>query len=141
MIRGSCLCGSVKIEIEGRVSPVGHCHCSLCRKASGVGSNAVLLTSHRSLRWLSGEDQVASWSRPSGWSVAFCRTCGCPAPLRHPSGKLYWIPAGMLDDDPGVGVGQHIFVGSKAAWEVIPEGAPRFDEGRPADNEVSDTGP
>ena len=64
-MRGSCLCGSVRIEIEGRVSPVGQCHCSLCRKASGVASNAVLLTSRKSLRWLSGEDGIARWSRPS----------------------------------------------------------------------------
>ena len=140
-MRGSCLCGSVRIEIEGRVSPVGQCHCSLCRKASGVASNAVLLTSRKSLRWLSGEDGIAHWSRPSGWSVAFCRTCGCPAPLLHPSGKLYWVPAGLLDDDPGVGIGQHIFVGSKAAWDVIPEGAPRFEEGRPPDTEIADSAP
>ena len=95
------------------------------------------------LPWLQElrEDGIARWSRPSGWSVAFCRTCGCPAPLLHPSGKLYWVPAGLLDDDPGVGIGQHIFVGSKAAWDVIPEGAPRFEEGRPPDTEIADSAP
>jgi hypothetical protein len=34
-----------------------------------------------------------------------------------------------VNGDPGVEIAQHIFVGSKAPWEVIPEGAPIFAEG------------
>ncbi|MFT5484990.1 MAG: hypothetical protein ACI9GW_003660, partial [Halieaceae bacterium] len=30
-----------------------------------------------------------------------------------------------------VKIGRHIFVGSKAAWEVIPEGVTAFEEGAP----------
>jgi len=40
------------------------------------------------------------------------------------------VPAGILDDNPKLAVGEHIFVGSKAHWDVLGEdGAPRFDEG------------
>ncbi len=46
-------------------------------------------------------------------------------------GKLFWVPAGLLDDDPGVGVVQHIFAGSKADWDVIGDDAPQFDEAAP----------
>ena len=131
MVRGSCLCGGLRFEVDGKVSDIGMCHCSLCRKASGVGSNAVLLTSVKSFRWLAGKAQVRSWSRPGGWTSAFCETCGAPAPLLHPSGKVYWVPAGLLDDDPGVGVGRHIFVGSKAPWDEIAGRAPQHEEGAP----------
>ncbi len=141
MIRGSCLCGAIRIEINGRLSPIGKCHCSLCRKTSGVASNAVLLTAVKSLRWVSGEDHVQTWSRPSGWTAAWCRTCGCPAPLAHPSGKLCWVPAGMLDDDPVVGVAQHIFVGSKAPWDRITDGAPQYEEAMPPRHELEDSAP
>ncbi len=132
MIRGSCLCGGVRFEINGRVSGIGQCHCSLCRKASGTASNAALLTSTRSFRWVQGEDLAQKWERPSGRGNTFCRVCGSPLPELHSNGKLFAVPAGMLDDDPGTRIEQHIFVGSKAPWEEIPEGPPQYEEGAPA---------
>ncbi|MGH8286041.1 MAG: GFA family protein, partial [Steroidobacteraceae bacterium] len=36
MIRGSCLCGGVRFEIDGPVGRASHCHCSMCRKAHGA---------------------------------------------------------------------------------------------------------
>jgi len=39
------------------------------------------------------------------------------------------VTAGLLDDDPGLVIGGHIFVGSKAAWDEIAGDAPRFEEG------------
>ena len=46
-------------------------------------------------------------------------------------GKVHGVALGCVDGDPQVEIGMHIFVGSKAAWEVIPEGAIQFDEGPP----------
>ena len=34
---GGCLCGAVRFGLKEKLSPVGFCHCSLCRRASGVG--------------------------------------------------------------------------------------------------------
>lgn len=36
MYQGACLCGEVAIEINGPISSIIHCHCSLCRKSSGT---------------------------------------------------------------------------------------------------------
>jgi len=135
MIRGSCLCGGVRFEIEGRVSGIGQCHCSLCRKVSGSVGDATLLTAARSFRWTQGEELVQSWRRPSGFGSHFCRACGSPLPRLHASGKLYAVPAGALDDDPGTGVVQHIFVASKAPWDAIGGDAPQYAEGPPAERD------
>jgi hypothetical protein len=131
MIRGSCLCSGLRFEIDGKVSGVGECHCSLCRKVSGTASNAVLITARRSLRWVQGEDLVQVYTRPTGWRTGFCRVCGSPAPLLHENGKLFAVPAGSLDDDPGTRIEQHIFVGSKAGWDEIGGDARQFEEGAP----------
>ena len=32
MIRGSCLCGAVAFEIDGRVTPIQLCHARRCQK-------------------------------------------------------------------------------------------------------------
>jgi hypothetical protein len=49
--------------------------------------------------------------------------------MLHPSGGAYWVPAGLLDCDPGVRVAGHIFVGSKAPWDEIAGNAPQHIEG------------
>ena len=128
VLRGSCLCGGVGFEIAGRWSAIGMCHCSKCRKVSGTASNAVFYTAARSLRWTGRDDLRRDFSLPSGWGSAFCGQCGSPLPRLNGNGKIYFVPAGLLDDDPGVAVERHIFVGSKASWDEIAGDAPRFEE-------------
>jgi hypothetical protein len=105
------------------------CHCSLCRKVSGVASNAVIVVPETDFEWLAGEDLRQVYTRTTGWKTTFCRACGSPVPQSIRGAAAYWVPAGLLDDDPGVAVGGHIFVGSKAAWDEIGGSAPRFEEG------------
>ena len=131
MIRGSCLCGAVRFAYERAVTQVGMCRCSQCRKVSGVASNAVIVVPATDFRWLAGEEQRQVFAKPSGWSTTFCRTCGSPLPQQLPGAEAYWVPAGLLDDDPGLRIGGHIWVGSKAPWDEITGDAPRFEEGLP----------
>jgi len=130
-LHGSCLCGVVAFAVDGRYSEIDHCHCWKCRKVSGSNSNAVLLTSSRSLRWERGAEFVKTYRMDDGWQSVFCAACGSPLPLLGADGKLYWVPAGSLDDDPGVGVAQHIHVQGKGSWEVIGGDAPQFDHEPP----------
>lgn len=127
-ILGSCLCGAVRFEVLGRPPPVGMCHCSKCRKVSGTGSNAVLNIRKERLAWICGEDQLRMFALPTGWGPTFCGVCSCPAPQLTREGDRYLVPAGSLDVDPGPRVAGHIFVGSKASWDVIGDDGPQFDE-------------
>ena len=131
MIGGSCLCGGIRFHFARAVTQIGMCHCSQCRKVSGVASNAVIVVPAADLTWLSGEDLRETYAKPSGWRTTFCRRCGSPVPQKLPGTEAYWVPAGVLDDDPGLHVGGHIFVGSKAPWDEIAGPAPQFEEGIP----------
>jgi len=126
-MRGSCLCGTVAFEIGGALPWIYHCHCSLCRKQGGAASNAALIVPAATFRWLGGEEQVSSYVRPTGFRADFCRRCGSPVPNPLRTTGYYWVPAGLLDDDAGLQVGAHVFVGSKAAWEMIAAGAPQYE--------------
>ncbi|WP_082521556.1 MULTISPECIES: GFA family protein [unclassified Sphingopyxis] len=131
-IRGSCLCGEIRFEISGNIGPVGQCHCSKCRKVSGTDGNAVFYASAAGFRWLAGEDLIERFALPDGegWASHFCRQCGSPAPLSGKDGKFFFVPAGLLDDDPGFrGYAAHIFVGSKAPWVCISDSAPQYEAG------------
>ena len=126
MIQGSCLCGGLRFEIRGAAAGIVQCHCSLCRKVSGTGCNATIAVSADQLRWLAGEDLVKTYVRPSGYGSSFCAVCGSPAPDANAARTRYGIPAGLLDGDPALRVVEHIFVASKACWDVIGDDAPRF---------------
>jgi hypothetical protein len=129
MIRGSCLCGGIRFAYARAVTQVGMCHCSRCRKVSGSASNATIVVPAADLHWLAGEDLRELYVTPTGWQTTFCRTCGSPVPQKLRGTEAYWVPAGALDGDPGLAIGGHIWVGSKAPWDEIGGSAPRFEEG------------
>jgi hypothetical protein len=124
---GGCLCGAIRFALHGPLPAVGMCHCSKCRRVSGAGSNAILNLRAERFEWLAGEDHWREFRTPSNWGSFFCPTCGSPTPHRLSDGKRVLVPAGTLDEDPGPAVLGHIFVGSKASWDVIGDDAPQFD--------------
>ncbi|HLT90707.1 MAG TPA: GFA family protein [Woeseiaceae bacterium] len=126
---GSCLCGTVRYEATGEVTRFYHCHCSRCRKATGTG-HASNLFLEGTLRWLSGEDQVASYKPPEAkrFTNAFCRQCGGRVPRFSPEARFVMIPAGSLDVDPGTLPQARIFTGSRTGWSCSAAALPEFEE-------------
>jgi len=119
----------VKFEVIGKTTEIGMCHCSKCRKVSGTTSNANLMVKRDGLRCISGADTLAKFALPDGWGPWRCAVCGSPVPQLHPGGGAYWVPAGLLDEDPGVAVAGHIFVDSRAPWDEIAGDARKHREG------------
>lgn len=115
--KGSCLCQKVSFEVRGRLSGVSFCHCSKCRKVSGAGSGAVAVTGAENLVLLKGDQFINRFEFATGWSSTFCSCCGSPLPQQPSQGKLWFVPVGCLDDDPGPDVMWHIHVGSKTSWD------------------------
>jgi hypothetical protein len=128
MLKGSCLCGGVRYQIDGEVGPMAHCYCSMCRKQHGAAFGTYVGVKAADFRWLKGEELVASYESSPGGQRGFCRTCGSNLPVLEPGAEEFFIPAGTLDDDPGVRPAVHIFVASKAPWVEIDDELPQFDE-------------
>ena len=63
------------------------------------------------------------------FATAFCRDCGSLVP--GISTERVNIPAGCLDNDPGIAPLGHIFTASKAPWFTIEDELPQWEE-RPA---------
>ena len=85
----------------------------------------------KNVSWASGEELIEKFypDPDENWHSAFCRKCGSPLPLKGEKSGIYFIPAGLLDDDPGHrGYVGHIFVGSKAPWVEITDGSVQFSE-------------
>ena len=137
MIRGGCLCGRIRFELERAVGPFELCHCPRCRKSSGSAFVAALGVLAEDFHFLSGEDQIQVFElpvreRPPAYSVSFCRQCGSPAP-HPPESGWFEIAAGLLDDEPGVEPDKHIYVEGKAGWWAIFDNLPRYTAAEIAD--------
>ncbi|MEN8159047.1 MAG: GNAT family N-acetyltransferase [Myxococcota bacterium] len=131
MIRGSCLCGGVRFEVARAVGPFELCHCSRCRKASGSAFAAMVGVDGAGYRLLAGAELIASYDAPilrapPAYRTAFCRRCGSPVPSPEPGADWFELPAGLLEDDPGVRPDRHIFVELTAPWDATRDGLPRL---------------
>ena len=115
---GACLCGAVSYRLTGPVLGFQYCHCSRCRRFSGSAHAANLFVATEHLAWTAGEELVGTWLLDADppFPTAFCRTCGSNLPYRSSSGKAWVVPAGSLDEDPGVKPARSIFWESRAPW-------------------------
>ena len=127
-MRGTCFCGKVEFELEGTIPNMYQCHCSLCRKVSGSSANAALIIDAAQFKWINGEGEISAFENESGYKSEFCRQCGSPLPNLTCDDRAYWVPVGLLEDTRDISVAAHVFVASRAHWDVIPDAAEHFDE-------------
>ena len=129
-ISGECFCGEVKYEINGRLRDARSCHCSRCRKAFSSQASAYALVEPNDFNWLSGEDLLTSYVGKHGFGLQFCSQCGSTL-CGVFDGRIHGVTLGCVNEDPEIELGRHIFVGSKASWEIIPEGVPQYQQNVP----------
>lgn len=131
MIRGGCLCGAIRFEVRRFVGPFELCHCSRCRKAFGSAFASMIGVEAKDFTWLSGVDRIRRFEapvveRPPGYQSAFCERCGSPVPGAEEDIPWFEVPAGLLDDDPGLRPDKHIFVECGSEWFEITDDLPRL---------------
>jgi len=80
--------------------------------------------------WLAGEDLLTIYENSDGFGLQFCSKCGSTL-CGVFNGTIHGISLGCVNGDPGVEIARHIYVGSKATWEIIPDGVPQYDESAP----------
>lgn len=129
-IKGSCFCGAVAYEVRGALHNARSCHCSMCRKAFSAQASAYAEIEPGSFRWTSGEELLTSYDSGNGGGLRFCSICGSTL-CGMVEGRVHGVTLGCVDGDPGVSIAMHIFVGSKAPWEVLPEGIVAYLEEPP----------
>ena len=133
MIRGSCLCGAVRFEIASVVGPFELCHCSRCRKASGSAFLPYVKVRREHLTFIRGSELVTTYEAPireapPAYRACFCSRCGSLVPDPNATSPLLEVPAGSLDDDPGLRPQRHIYVEANSQWFAINDDLPQFDK-------------
>jgi hypothetical protein len=126
---GECLCGAVQYAYEGPLGAIVHCHCSRCRRWHGAAFRTRVAARRAGFRFTSGEEHVARYDSTDRVTKLFCSTCGSSLITEYRQrDDLIGLPLGGVRGELGDRPTFHIFVGSKADWVELPEGALAYDE-------------
>jgi hypothetical protein len=130
-VRGSCLCGKVRFVVHEPFEAFRLCYCSRCRKATGSAHASVIFAQPGNIRWISGQDQIQRFELATAryFARCFCRECGSALPWNSRRDGRILIPAGALDDEPGIRPDQRIFCADQAAWSTDMSSVPCFEQG------------
>lgn len=119
---GGCLCGAVRITVEGPLGPVSACHCAQCRRQSGhywaateVPRAAVRIEGEAALRWYQASPRARR---------GFCVNCGSFLLWQLIDGETIDVAMGALDAPTGASLAQHIFVAEKGDYYKIADRLP-----------------
>jgi len=121
--KGSCLCGAVRFEVAGELSPAEACHCTMCRKLSGhypawsdVPKDRLTIPETDALRWYQSSEKVRR---------GFCSVCG--APLFFDALRQDWtsVAMGAIDGPTQTHLHRHIFAADKGDYYDITDGLPQ----------------
>ncbi|MFC3033466.1 GFA family protein [Pseudoalteromonas fenneropenaei] len=141
MYSGSCLCGQVKISVNGPITDIIHCHCSLCRKSTGsaYATNGFVASSDFVIT--AGQALIRHYSFKPGRFRHFCSHCAAPVYSSNSEDtNRIRIRLGILDSEISERPMSHNFVGSKANWEDLDAQLPRYEEFEPSRQRQSSGG-
>lgn len=121
----SCACGAVELEIAGAPAVQAYCHCHSCRSWLGAPIHAAALWPAPSVRVVKGADNLGLYKRTENSHRQFCKSCGAPVMVLHPSMGLIDVPAGNVAGfayQPAV----HVNYGEKVM--AVRDGLPKFKD-------------
>ena len=134
ILRGGCLCGSVRYEYPGEPGESSYCHCDDCRKATGGPYTVGVLVEAAKLRIVSGQVKGYTTIADSGRKITreFCPQCGSPLFTRaEKCPGFVFLKAGCLDEPERIKPNCQTWTKRAVPWAYIDENLPSFPEGEP----------
>lgn len=126
---GSCLCKAVRYEIDALDTPIGHCHCTSCRKACSSAYTSTARVAREKFRWISGVEKLTAFESTPGKLRRFCSVCGSEIFAEWVDQTQFILRVATLDDDPGARPAVHIWTSHDVAWLQDDDTLPRLPEG------------
>lgn len=116
MIKGSCHCGAVALEVVKLSGPIVHCHCETCRKTHSAAFASTARVDRVDFRWAKGESELRHYGSSPGKVRHFCGNCGAHMMAEWVEEPSVIVRVGILDDDPGKRPAVHIWVSHDVPW-------------------------
>jgi len=126
-VPGSCLCGTVRFEIDLPTMLCAHCHCTMCRRAHGAGYVTWVTLPPAQFRLVGGEDRLVRYRSSEHATRSFCGVCGSSLFFESANrpDQLDVVLANFtapIDRDPEF----HVYFDDRAAWVHVGDDLPRL---------------
>ncbi|MBP0439746.1 GFA family protein [Tianweitania sediminis] len=121
---GACLCGGVRIRTHGELRGVVFCHCSQCRRQTGLYYAATDVADEQ--LEVQGSDNITWFEASAEARRGFCKICGSALFWKRAGSAKTSIMAGLFDQPSGLQPAHHIFVADKGDFYKIEDDLPRF---------------
>ncbi len=128
VMRGGCLCGSVRYEATGQPFNITHCHCSDCRRSSGAPFVTWASFRRDGFRFTLGQPRELPWA---GRLRSFCPDCGTPLTF------MAAVDADEVDvtvcsfDQPAETTPEdHTWVEDRLPWVRVADSLPTYEQKR-----------
>ncbi len=125
-LRGECYCRAVSFTVQDAFEYALFCHCGACRRRTGAAAKPFGGARTSALTIMGGAEAVVRFGEGVGHHAS-CGRCGSLLYSLVREGAYVHVPLGVLIDPPTITPRAHIFVGSKAPWDIICDDLPQFD--------------
>ncbi|WP_455873258.1 GFA family protein [Rhizobium yanglingense] len=124
---GGCACGAVTFISKSKPGPVVACHCSQCRRQTGlyyascdVSLDRLTIEGKSSIRWYRSSETAER---------GFCANCGSALFWQRKGSPEVSVMAGAFNLPSGLSFGYHIYCADKGDFYEINDGAPQYAKG------------
>lgn len=122
---GGCLCGKVRFTTTGPLRDVIFCHCSQCRRQSGLYFAATSVPA--GALTLAGADHITWFASSDFAKRGFCGTCGTLLFWKPNAEARYAVLAGAFDNPNCLHAGSHICTAGRPDFYRIDDGLPHYE--------------
>ena len=129
LVKGGCMCGSIRYEASGAPQGAGYCHCRSCRHHTGAPVAAFVVFTVDQVHWTSGVR--ARFESSPGTFRSFCRDCGTSLTWERHDRKsdLVEFHISTLDNPNEFPPNEHTHYLEKISWLHLPDELPRYEAG------------
>jgi hypothetical protein len=129
---GGCLCGAIRYRITGPIAWAAHCHCSMCRRASGAAALTWATVLAANFTFTRGKP--ATYRSSENAERRFCSSCGSPLTFWSAAhrGEMD-VSLGTMDHPEDNPAGWHTWAKSRLSWLSLDDHLVAYAESTPAD--------
>ncbi|MDX2169469.1 MAG: GNAT family N-acetyltransferase [Deltaproteobacteria bacterium] len=125
---GGCLCGALRFRVSAAPLAVSHCHCTLCRRASGAPLVTWATVPSAAFGYLQGAPR--EWRATPSARRSFCTGCGTPLTFQaDATPQLLDVTVASFDRPEAVPPTEHVWVSRRLPWLQLDDDLPRRPRG------------
>ncbi len=125
------MCGAVRYRATADPVRAVHCHCDMCRRASGAAFLTFVLFPKEGFAWTADEPKLFRSS--AGAERGFCAHCGASLVMHEAVLEdRVQVTLGSLDRPQDVRPDDHVWTEDQVPWLCLDDDLPRFPRCSPA---------